>query len=676
MASRDIVVELARTENPDDPHGFRFVPQTYTVRTEGGGRRSFEVAWSRELLAELDAVRRPGRDPEVVARLGERLRVMLAPTGLEALVNELPGSQDGALATITLRSSAAEIYALPMELITRRETGEHVGALPRMLIRYEWPETRTTPPSVEPRPEGGRILFAWSAAAGPVAASDQLQAIREEAARGNLSFSTDEDVVEHASCGRITAALAAAERAERPFAILHLLCHGAVAGSSYGLALDDEDGDVVVVDAGRLRQLLAPYTGTLRLVVLAACDGGNVGDPGSRLGSVAQTLHRAGIEAVVASRYPLSVSGAVTLTRRLYHELLVRLRSLEEAFVAARVELGGDQATLDWASVQLHARIEDGGDTRPIVVRPYRGLLPFQTCHSRLFFGRDRERTEILRDLAALTDAGAPRLLVVAGASGTGKSSLVLAGAVPDLVGDEAPPEADGLRQRAVSCLEELAARGDDPAAREALAALRRSAHPAARGDGWECAVMRPGVNPNARLAEALAGRVDPGRSLLLVVDQFEELFTHTAEPSERERFGRRLWALARGDDDVHCILTIRVDFLGRCGEIVLDDDGVRLDRVAYDEQHRVFIAQMGPEQLRGAIEGPARLVGLSLQEGLSARMLDEVRGEPGALPLLQYALDLLWQRRRGRLLSMEEHERLGGVAGALQRRADALVDE
>ena len=77
-----------------------------------------------------------------------------------------------------------------------------------------------------------------------------------------------------------------------------------------------------------------------------------------------------------------------------------------------------------------------------------------------------------------------------------------------------------------------------------------------------------------------------------------------------RPAFARRLWSLAQGDSGVHCIITLRVDFLGQCGEIVLDDAGLRLDRVAYDEKHRVFVAQMAPEQLLLAIEGPARLVG------------------------------------------------------------------
>src|SRR5262249_29987143 len=122
-------------------------------------------------------------------------------------------------------------------------------------------------------------------------------------------------------------------------------------------------------------------------------------------------------------------------------------------------------------------------------------------------------------------------------------------------------------------------------------------------------------------------------------------------------------------------------DFIGRCGELVLDDQGQRLDRVAYDEAHRVFVAQMNPKQLREAIEKPAVQVGLRLEGGLPSQILDDVRNEPGALPLVEHALELLWQNRRGRWLTQAAYEALGsapgeggkdsGVVGALRKHAD-----
>lgn len=192
----------------------------------------------------------------------------------------------------------------------------------------------------------------------------------------------------------------------------------------------------------------------------------------------------------------------------------------------------------------------------------------------------------------------------------------------------------------------------------------------------WLFASMRPGGDPLGALTQALEGRGDPARPLLLVVDQLEEIFTHTESAELRQAFVRRLWALASDPDSgISVLLTIRVDFIGRCGEIILDEAGQRFDRVAYDEAHRVFVAQMVPGQIEKAIAEPARLVGLEPEAGLIQRMLDDVGAEPGALPLLQDTLDLLWQRRDGRFLTQAAYDAVGGVAGALQGRADALLD-
>jgi len=93
-----------------------------------------------------------------------------------------------------------------------------------------------------------------------------------------------------------------------------------------------------------------------------------------------------------------------------------------------------------------------------------------------------------------------------------------------------------------------------------------------------------------------------------------------------------------------------------------------------FRETHRILVAQMGSAALRAAITEPARLVGLVLEEGLVPRMLGDVLGEPGALPLVEDTLDLLWQKRSSCLLTESAYEAVGGVSGALQRRADAVI--
>lgn len=626
---RSFVLELARIDEPQDPHAFRFEPQGYTLRTPGGGRERFDIAWSRELLADLEAIRRPGCDARVVQAVGEQLRRALKPAGWDELGRRLHAASAEGPVIVTLRSSAAELYALPWELLTVGPSGQHLGELPGVLLCHEWPGTTTLAECPDPRPEGGRILVAWSAAGGGVPAAEHVRAIAEACSEGHVDFDMSHDVLANASVAGLADALAAAAAAGRPFAVLHLLCHGGLRGGDFGLVFDGADGAPALVDAGRLRQVLAPHADSVRLVVLAACDGGNVGDPGNYLGSVAQALHRARFAAVIASRYPLSVRGSVALTRTLYRALLVDLRSLEQAFLAARAALARDEQHLEWASLQLYAREDDGADTRPCVIRPYRGLLPFEAAHRRFFFGRDAELREVLGDLQALRDADAPRFLFVAGASGTGKSSLVLSSVVPELQRREPP---------------------------------------------WEAAIMRPGNRPLAALDAALAARRDGSRPFLLVVDQFEEVFTH-GEPADRGSFVRRLWALASGATGIDCILTIRVDFLARCGELVLDDAGLCLDRIAYDEAHRVFVARTGRAQVRAAIVGPAEQVGLVFEPGLVDRILADVGDEPGALPLLQVALDRLWSCRVGRTLTAGAYAEFGGLVGALQNRADALIE-
>ncbi len=631
-----IQLQFLRARDSDDPFAFHYEPQDYIVPSEGGGSPRAHFEWSSEDLADLQAVRLPGRDPEVVQRLGERLRRFLMSAGwgaheaqiMAAVAAERP-------IRVRIRSSAAELYSLPWELLTLA-SGQFLGELDQLLLRFEWPETTTAAEAPQPRAEGGRILVAWSAAGGPVPAEAHVRAIAAACREASHAFDPQRDVLPSASLAALVAALREAQAQDRPVAVLHLLCHGAKSGSSSGLCLDGRDGPMVASPLS-LRQL-APFAKMVRLVVLSACDSGDGGAAGSQLGSVAQSLHRCGFQAVVASRYPLSVVGSNTLTRVFYQQLLLTPASVESALLAARAELrraeseqAESEQALDWVSLQLYARAEDGEECRPIVVRPYRGLLAFQPEHHRFFFGREREVAEVVADLGALIAAGRPRFLLLCGASGTGKSSLALAGAVPAL----------------------LAADPD--------LIFRR---------------MRPGGDPLLALTQALAG-LEEGRAALLVVDQLEEIFTQTGAAAVRQAFLQKLWALASAPEPgLRVLLTLRVDFIGRCGEVVLDASGLRLDRVAYDEAHRSFVAQLAPAQLRAAIVEPARKVGLQLSPGLAERMLAEVDAEPGALPLLQDALDMLWQKRKGQTLSQDVYDGLGGVVGTLRGRADAVLEQ
>ena len=171
---------------------------------------------------------------------------------------------------------------------------------------------------------------------------------------------------------------------------------------------------------------------------------------------------------------------------------------------------------------------------------------------------------------------------------------------------------------------------------------------------------MRPGEDPLARLEEPLARLADsPG---VVVVDQFEEVFTLCRDEDKRVAFFDRMLALTA---ERPVVLTMRADFWGECAPY----PALR----AAMEAHQRLIAPMDAAELRAAIERQAGAVGLRFEADLAATILDQVRGEPGAMPLLQHALLELWQRRHGRWLLASEYRAIGGVQGAIAKTAETV---
>ena len=611
----------------------------YQLRGRGQSRPDLaEIRWSPVLLERLEALRDHSEVgvSEEAARIGRTLADFIDVPGWAEASRQIVERGDRDALSLSIRSNAAEVYLLPWELLSVGAI-THVGFLSKLLVRYEWPDTRATPrlPGLS-QTARGRVIFAWSAAGGKVDAARHVKLIERslDSAAGLFDEADGRalDVVENASVESIRACLDRAKAAGEPVAILHVLCHGGTGDDGvFGLVLNgvDDPSAAELVNPSRLQQSLMRFAGLVRLVVVSACDGGNAGPIGHELGSVAQTLHKAGFPAVIASRFPLSWDGARVFAASLYDHLLRELSSLEDAFLAARSALSR-RAAFDWASLQLYAREADGDATFIFNARPYRGLAAFAPEQSRFFFGRDHEVTEVVRDLDALVAASKPRFIVVSGASGTGKSSLVLGGAIPRWT--------------------------------------------RAAGDaGFAFVVVRPGGAPDEALKkiEARRAAMAPGARLLVVVDQFEELFTHV-ETLEATAFARALWAMAtRADSGVSVVATLRIDFLGRCAELSLDDDGLRFDKIACDPSHQVLVAQMSPEQLREAIERPARSAGIALEANLAELVVRDVAAEPGALPLMSHALYLLWLGRSGSTLTRAAYEALGSVHGALDTHAE-----
>jgi len=323
---------------------------------------------------------------------------------------------------------------------------------------------------------------------------------------------------------------------------------------------------------------------------------------------------------------------------------------------------------------------------------PFRGLESYEFEHAPIFFGRDAAITKATEQLTANGRAGRAFLLV-SGASGSGKSSLVKAGVVTRLMKPQRVsgtaflrrvvfrPSSEGadvflglakaLTRAGVTDvgLPELIAPGQDAAE---LAAHLRGA-PA--NSGYLIA------NALGRLTEAgrKSGRLlaFEDAKLILIVDQLEELFTVLGiAPSDRRLLIQVLAGLARSGA-VWVIATVRADFWHRAAEIP--------ELIALAEgQGRIDLATASPAELAEMIRKPAEATGLSFEEhpqtglGLDSVLAQDAAAAPGALPLLSFTLDELYKDAKARgatQLTYASYEALGGLEGAIAKRADEILD-
>ncbi|QKZ24794.1 hypothetical protein HUT05_16435 [Streptomyces chartreusis] len=277
---------------------------------------------------------------------------------------------------------------------------------------------------------------------------------------------------------------------------------------------------------------------------------------------------------------------------------------------------GGEPA--DWelrwkaAKSETLQRLVDGAEDAS---SPYRGLARFEPDHHNLFFGRDR----LVEELCELVSQR--RFAALFGASGSGKSSLLRAGLIP------------GLQQEI--------ARGDHPAV------LR---------------ILTPGPRPAATYRHLLTPSGDEPESWV-VVDQFEEVFTLCKDRAERSRFIDLLLAAREPGSRLRVLIAVRADFYVRCSEhrgLADSLKGVGLP-----------VGPMTADELREAITRPAQAAGLLVERELTARIIEEVLDQPGALPMLSHALLETWRGRKGRLLKLADYEAVGGVSGAIAGTAE-----
>jgi WD40 repeat protein len=294
---------------------------------------------------------------------------------------------------------------------------------------------------------------------------------------------------------------------------------------------------------------------------------------------------------------------------------------------------------------------EEPEDRPAAAVCPYKGLARFEPSDAEFFFGRERLVAELITHLVG---AG---LVGVVGPSGSGKSSLVRAGLLPALA-DGVLPGSDRWRQLIMRPGEhpmaELAHVGGRPGVPADGSASNATGHGNA-GDGHVA-----GRSGGESALRTVAG----DERLLLVVDQFEEVFTTCRDEAERAAFLATLTGAAQAADGyATVVVVVRADYYGHCAA----EPGLAGLLAA----NHVLVGPMDADELRRAVELPARRAHLRLEPGLADAMIGEVAEEPGGLPLLSCALLESWQHRQGRTLTLAVYQQAGGVHGAVARLAE-----
>ncbi|MFF4625098.1 nSTAND1 domain-containing NTPase [Nonomuraea jabiensis] len=310
---------------------------------------------------------------------------------------------------------------------------------------------------------------------------------------------------------------------------------------------------------------------------------------------------------------------------------------------------------------------------------PYPGLKPFQAGQERWFHGRDQVVHLVCERLDARVREGGP--LVVIGPSGAGKSSLLAAGVLPALAQGRVP--AEGSRHWPRLVLTPTAHPTQALAEATGLAEVPGTAA-AWRADPGRCIADLHRLAVRGVAADDGSSEGDGNRppGLVVVVDQFEELFTLCTEESEREWFVGLLDRLARPHaprtptPTVLVVLGVRADFYAACVDRPQLREALRADPVLLDP--------MNEAELRQAIRLPARDVGLEIEDGLVELLLADLgsawpRGDratatyAGRLPLLSHALRATYGKRSGRLLTVDGYRTTGGIHKAIARTAESL---
>ena len=348
----------------------------------------------------------------------------------------------------------------------------------------------------------------------------------------------------------------------------------------------------------------------------------------------------------IAQQLYVTVGTVKWYVRQIYKKLHVRSR-VQAIIRAKELELltPGTDAMQEIADTESYVL--------PEPENPYKGLRAFQTADAPNFFGRDKLVQKLIERLAE--NSRLARFLAVVGPSGSGKSSLVRAGLVPAFWRGALPGSGNWF-----------------------IIDMSPGAHPL---DELEIALTRiaaeQGNNLHENLCRDTRGLVraanlilpNDDSELVVIVDQLEEIFTLVDDEELRTHFLDLLYGAATdARSRVRIIVTLRADFYDRplqypsFGELI--------------QSRMETVLPLSAEDLEAAITQPAERVGVTFEAGLVAQIIGDVHYQPGALPLLQFALTELFEQRKERSLTQVAYQSLGGAVGALATRAEDLYGE
>jgi ABC-type oligopeptide transport system ATPase subunit len=284
----------------------------------------------------------------------------------------------------------------------------------------------------------------------------------------------------------------------------------------------------------------------------------------------------------------------------------------------------------------LPADIQELDDTCP-----YQGLRSFDTKTAQFFFGRERVISALIEKLEA------SQFISVIGASGSGKSSVIRAGLIPEL-------EDSGW-----TILNPI------QPGREPSSKLKDAFEQKFRDDGQLSIFNRVCDQINSLGLCPVVDQLPGSSKVLLVVDQFEEVFTMCSDEHQRYQFIKLLTQVAKDSSRVSVAITLRADFLEPC----LNYQAL----IQPIQDGQILLPPLNLKELEDAIVQPAQKQNFQLAEGLLDLILKDVEKEKNCLPLLQFALTELWQKSdlKERCLTLAQYKQMGGVTGALNQHAE-----